>query len=132
MMKNEEETIEARERPPERPPEERPRERSDSSFMLPLLGAGLLAVPSWFAWQWIQAFLHGESREERMTLFMTVFPGAMQHPKGVVTFVLVFAAAALLLGLAGRFLCRGFGRLASGIVIVGAVVVAVGLTLSLV
>lgn len=129
MMKNEEETAEAHETTEAQETREK---RDDCSFTLPLLGAALLAVPSWFAWQWIQAFAEGGGREERMTLFMAAFPEALRNPQGVVTFALVFAAAALLLGLAGRFLCQGFSRLASAIVILGAVVVAVGLTLSLV
>ncbi len=133
-MKNEQEPTETRE-PAEthetaEAPEKRKR-RGDCSFMLPLLGAGVLAVPSWFAWQWIQAFLQGGNREERLALFMAVFPEALRNPRGVVTFALVFAAAALLLGLAGRLLCRGFGKPLSAIVILGSLLTAVALTLSL-
>ena len=121
MMKNEEEATEAQQA---QEPQEK---RDDCSFMLPLLGAGVLAVPSWFAWQWLQAFLHGESHEQRLALFMAAFPEALRNPQGVVAFALVLAGAALLLGVAGRFLSRGFGKFASGIVVWGAVAVAVGL-----
>ena len=136
-MKNEAETTETHETPEPwetaapREPRESRQKRGDYSLILPLLGAGVLAVPSWFAWRWIQAFLQGENREQRLTLFMDAFPQVLQHPRGVIMFALVFAAAALLLGLAGRLLCRGVGKPLSAIVILGSLLTAIGLTLSL-
>ena len=123
MMKNEEEAVEE---------QEAPEKRGDCSFMLPLLGAAVLAAPSWFAWRWMQAFLHVEDPEQRLALFLSMFPPALQNPQGVVMFSMVFAGAALLLGIAGRLLSRGFGKFVSGVVMLGAVAVAIGLALVLV
>ena len=130
-MKNEAETADVHKTPEAREARDKRETRGDCSFVLPLFGAGVLVVPFWFAWQWIRTFLQGASREERMTLFMDVFPQTLQHPRGLVMFALVFAAAALLLGLAGRIVCQGFGRLVSAIIILGSLLVAIALTISL-